>query len=160
MTFQELLQGLTTAGGTKAIVSLVLGYLAHWLLPISHFFAAVVFLVIADFITGVWAAVRKGRRISSYGFRRTIVKLLMYMLAILCGFVMQAIFLPNLALVYWMAMFIAVTEFLSNLENIEKITGIRLSLVIRMIIVSRIPLLSSAVKKSKLDDDDAAGSDS
>jgi predicted membrane-bound spermidine synthase len=96
--------------------------------PIHGLMLAVGFLIVFDTITGVIAAYRSGQEIRSSGFSRVIVKLFVYQGLIMSGFLMETLILPELGLpiVKLLAGVIGLTEFKSLIENIEKITGVDL----------------------------------
>ena len=130
MTFLELITALGNAKSLQTAFAVVLAFLAAHLMPVAHFIAGAFFFLFADFISGVWAARKKGHKITSQGFRKTITKFVFYSLAIICSVVLQDMFtkemFPNLDIVYWMAGFICLTEFKSIIENIGVITEINL----------------------------------
>lgn len=126
MSFIELLGALWKAETLKAGFALLLTYLVGHTLPVSHFVAAMFMLVLSDWVTGVWAAAKRNEKITSKGFRNTTQKLVFYMLAILLGLIIETTFFPDIKLVYYVAGFICITEFKSNIENIGTITGINI----------------------------------
>ena len=99
--------------------------------PIQASMTAVCALVLCDLVTGVWAAVKRGEKFTSWGLRKTASKILAYELAIVLAYVMESAFLPSLPVVKGIAGFIAATEFKSNLENLSRITGLDLWQAVR-----------------------------
>ncbi len=98
-----------------------------WLftLPIHDNLVAIVALVSIDFIVGIWAAKKRGEKITSYGFRRTITqKLLPFWVAILSAHVVEQDFMSGIPLVQVTAGFIAVSELKSVMERLSEITGL------------------------------------
>lgn len=84
-------------------------------------------LIFSDTITGILAAHKRGEKITSQGFSRTISKLFVYNLAIVLGFLMEKfVLLEVVPVVKAIVLVIGVTEFKSFLENFESITGINL----------------------------------
>lgn len=84
-------------------------------------------LIVSDTITGILAAHKRGEKITSQGFSRTIYKLFIYNLAIVLGFLMEKfVLLEVVPVVKAIVLVIGVTEFKSFLENFESITGINL----------------------------------
>lgn len=84
-------------------------------------------LIFSDTITGILAAHKRGEKITSQGFSRTISKLFFYNLAIVLGFLMEKfVLLEVVPVVKAIVLVIGVTEFKSFLENFESITGINL----------------------------------
>lgn len=130
MTFLELIAALSNAKTIQAAFAVVLAFLAAHLMPVAHFIAGAFFFLLVDFVSGVWAAKKKGNKITSQGFRKTITKFVFYSLAIICSVVLQDMFtkemFPKLDLVYWIAGFICLTEFKSIIENIGVITEINI----------------------------------
>jgi phage-related holin len=104
----------------------ITGWAASFLVPTGPFLGIVIFLVFSDFVTGVRAAVKRGERLSSKGFRRTVEKILLYFIAILASEGMHRVFMPGVPITYMTALAIAVTEFKSNIENIETVTGVQI----------------------------------
>lgn len=98
------------------------------LLPVGHFMMMTMLLVVADFITGITAARHRGEALRSKGFRRTVLKTVLYCLAILLSHGMDMVFFQpkNLSfdLVWIVAGLIGLAEFKSNLENIAVVTGV------------------------------------
>jgi phage-related holin len=102
------------------------GWAVSFLMPISHFIGLAIALTIADFITGVWAAKKRGDKITSTGYRRTISKTTLYLLAVVLAHAVEKVFFSTHAAIpvtYIVACFLCLTEFKSALENIGDITG-------------------------------------
>lgn len=106
------------------IATAVGGVIAAHLAPVGPFIAIVLCLVIVDLITGIRAAVKRGEMIRSIGLRRSIEKLVLYFFAILLAEGMRNVFMPAIPITYVVALAIASTEFKSNIENIEEVTGV------------------------------------
>ena len=106
----------------KAVV-----WIAVLLLPIHASMEAVGALVAADLLTGIWAAHKRGEKLTSWGLRKTVSKVLAYELAIVLAYVMEANFLAFLPVVKTIAGYIAAVEFKSATENLSKITGLDLT---------------------------------
>jgi phage-related holin len=94
------------------------------LLPIRDAVIAVSLLVIADFITGIWASIKEKKQITSYGFRRTIAKTLAYQGTIVVSFLIEQYMLEGVPVVKVITTLIALTEGKSFFENIHRITGL------------------------------------
>lgn len=106
------------------IIAAIAGWGAAFIAPLWGFLIITAVLVIADFITGIAAAIYRKERISSRGMRNTVVKIVLYFIAILLSEGMVVVFnIPAHILTYSVAFVIAVTEFRSNIENIESATG-------------------------------------
>lgn len=96
--------------------------------PIQPLMAAVAFLIVADTITGIIAAYKRGEEIRSSGLSRAVVKLFVYQVVIVTGFLMEQYIVPDLGvpIVKLLAGVIGVVEFKSLLENVEGVTGLDL----------------------------------
>lgn len=94
------------------------------LMPIKAILLIVGFLIFADLFTGIAAALKRGEKINSAGFRRTIVKLFLYQTAILTGFLIETYLLGELIPITKMVGgIIGCTEGLSIFENINEASG-------------------------------------
>lgn len=91
--------------------------------PVKSIMIAALFLIIMDFITGIWAALKLKEEITSFKMRRTIVKCVVYQLAIIVAFVMETFLLNDIPLAKVIGALIAITEGKSFFENVRKITG-------------------------------------
>lgn len=93
---------------------------------------AIIVLVAVDLLVGVWASAKEGKKITSFGLRRTVTqKIFPYQTAVLCAHLLEVQFLPMLPLMKALAGFIAVTESKSIFENLGRITGLDFWTVIR-----------------------------
>jgi phage-related holin len=96
--------------------------------PIGWWLVACAFFVIADFITGCWAARRKGEMWTSNKFRNSISKCGAYMFVIICAKIFEGILPAYLDQTEITRLFVAIivgVEFYSVLENFYKATGNR-----------------------------------
>jgi phage-related holin len=100
------------------------GWLLIVTLPVRPAIVAVSVLAIADFITGVWAAIKEKKPITSHGFRRTLAKMIAYQSAILVAFVLETYLLDGLPVVKVITAMVGITEGKSFFENMFRITGI------------------------------------
>ena len=92
--------------------------------PIKAMLLVTGFLIIADLISGVLAAKKRGETITSAGYRRTIVKFLVYNLAIITGFLLETYMISSLfPVVKIISSVIGLTESLSIFENLNTISG-------------------------------------
>ncbi len=94
------------------------------LLPIRPVMIAVSILVIADFVTGIWAAKKEKQRITSNALRRSVAKTLAYQSTVIVAFIIEKYLLDGMPVVKVVAGLIAITEGKSFFENIHRITGI------------------------------------
>lgn len=103
--------------------------------PIQPLLLAVGFLIAADTLTGIMAAHKRGEKITSSGFSRSIAKLFIYQTVIVTGFLMEKYLIADLGLpvVKLLAGVIGVTEFVSLLENAESITGLNFSKIKKLL---------------------------
>ncbi len=92
--------------------------------PIKAMILTMLVLVIADLITGVWAAYKTGQPITSAKMRTTVSKLLIYLVAICVGFLVEVYLIDALLPVSKLiAGAIGMVELTSLLENANKILG-------------------------------------
>jgi holin family protein len=92
--------------------------------PIHTVMIAVGVLIFADLLTGMLAAIKKGEKLSSAAMRRTISKMLVYQLTVICGFLLETYLIDGLIPVAKIvAGVIGMVEFKSVLENVNVITG-------------------------------------
>jgi phage-related holin len=101
-----------------------------FLLPIWGFIALAIFLTICDAVSGMLAAKKRGEKITSRGFYRTLEKFAVYLLSIAAAAGLKTVFMsgsgvvPNIPLVEVVAGSICFNEFLSFRENVQTLTGI------------------------------------
>lgn len=92
--------------------------------PAKQLFAATIILILADLITGIWAAYKLGAPISSAAIRRTVSKLFIYNIAIGAGFLVQHYLMTDaLPVSNIVSSAIGLTELKSIIENADKING-------------------------------------
>jgi hypothetical protein len=101
-----------------------LAWFMVFILPIRPALIAAAALVFADLISGVWASLKEGNKLTSSGLRRSVIKLLSYMSAIVMGFVIENYLLDGMPVVKTITGLIGVTEGKSFFENLRRITGI------------------------------------
>ena len=97
--------------------------IAVFIAPIQAILISVSVLIIADTITGIWAALVKGDKFSSNKFFSSISKLIMYTTLILVSHMVE---LHLVSVVPWVQIsvyFIIFYEFSSFLENVGIIVG-------------------------------------
>lgn len=120
----------------KALETLLLACIAVFA-PIKAAILTVVVLVIADLITGMLAAKKRGEKITSAGIKRTVGKVLLYETALCLGFIVQQYLtgdiLPASKLV---SAIIGLAELKSVLENLDSLSGTSLYKVLLSRIVS------------------------
>ena len=96
--------------------------------PIQPLLVTVGFLIAADTITGVIAAYRRGEEIRSSGFSRAVVKLFVYQVVLMSGFLLETYLMSEVGIpiTKLIAGLVGVVEMKSLIENTESITGIDL----------------------------------
>jgi hypothetical protein len=106
------------------VLSKVLAGLVLMLAPIHPVIISVGILIFADVVFGVWAAIKKGERISSKRLGHTIGKLFVYQGMIITGFFVETYLIGgSVPIVKMCAGFIGMVEFKSLLENASAILG-------------------------------------
>lgn len=94
--------------------------------PIKATLITVMVLSMVDLIAGIKASKRRRgkRRITSAGLKRTVIKVLVYELVIVLGFLVEQYMTGDLVpVVKVLAGYIGLTELISVMENIELATG-------------------------------------
>jgi hypothetical protein len=92
--------------------------------PAKAVLGTVLALVIADLITGIIASKRAGAPITSSGIKKTVLKLLVYEVAVLAAFlVQQNLTGDDLPVMHWLGSLIGLTELKSVLENLDLASG-------------------------------------
>jgi len=92
--------------------------------PIQSVLFACGALIVADMVTGIIAAKKRGEKITSAQMRRSVSKLIVYQIAIISGFILEKYMLQDLVPVSKIvAGVIGMVEFTSILENGSAIAG-------------------------------------
>lgn len=118
----------------KQILSNLVVAVMAVLAPIQSIMIVVAILIGADFITGIMKAYKLKEAITSRALARSIYKMCFYQLAVLSAFLLETYLIPGvLPVTKLVAGVIGLTEFLSILENTQKVTGVDLKGVIAMI---------------------------
>lgn len=106
--------------GAKAL-ALLLVFIA----PIQAVMLATGALILADAMTGIWAAIKEGQNLTSFKFKRTIAKSFAYLGAILVGHIVETHMLSEaVPIVKTITGLIAITEAKSIFENIKRASGV------------------------------------
>jgi len=100
------------------------------LAPIHVLMISVGFLIAADLVTGVAAAIKRGDKITSKALSRTIYKCLGYQLAVISGFALEFLVPGGLPIAKLIAAAVGLVEGKSLLENVKAITGVDLTSVL------------------------------
>lgn len=107
----------------KFLQSILVSLLAVFA-PIQAIILVTWFLILADLGSGVLAAKKRGEKITSAGFRRTLSKILVYNLAVISGFLVETYMMANLfPISKLIAGVVALVELKSILENLNSING-------------------------------------
>lgn len=94
------------------------------LAPAKALLISIIFLVLADLATGIWAAINRKERIESAAMRRTVTKLAVYLVAVISGFLVEQYMLESLLPISKIvASVIGLVELKSILENADSILG-------------------------------------
>lgn len=92
--------------------------------PIKAVLITALVLVIADLLTGVAAAYKRGEMITSAGLKQSIVKAVVYELALILGYIAEHYLIGNaLPATNVVGALIGITELKSCLENLDSIYG-------------------------------------
>lgn len=149
MNFQELIVELAKVHSTKAAAALVGAFLFAQVLPVASLLAVGIFLVVCDWVTGVWSAIKRNEKITSKGLRRTVEKIVMYSLSIIIVLAVEIVFFNSHVLVVGVALYISLVELFSNLENISSITGTNILAVVKDAIMDKFPAMRRLFDKKK-----------
>ena len=102
-------------------------YLSYILIPIF-------FLMLIDLYTGVMKSKKAGNAVTSRGFRKTIEKFNIYMMAVISAHIVTYFFVKSMYLSFVVAGAIAMVELYSVFENVYALTGINLVKVLRQLL--------------------------
>tara|TARA_R110000737_G_scaffold56080_3_gene80123 strand:- start:665 stop:1048 length:384 start_codon:yes stop_codon:yes gene_type:complete len=105
------------------IIKISLSVLAI-LAPIQTAILGVGFLIVADLITGIVAAYKRGEPIRSERLKNTAVKMLVYNLLLTSSFIAETYLTPWIPFTNVALSFLAIIEVKSLGENFQSITGI------------------------------------
>ncbi|WP_234974616.1 phage holin family protein [Tenacibaculum agarivorans] len=110
-------------------------HLIFWLLtmlsPLSGVLTTIMFLIVVDFITGTYAALKSGTMIRSEKIANTISKFFIYNLVIVSAYFIEKHIVNEVPFLKIIAGFIAITEIKSILENYNSIYGVNIFKVLR-----------------------------
>lgn len=116
---------------TQKLTALIVS-IAMVFMPIKATLITVMVLTVADLISGIMASRKEGKKITSSGLKRTIIKTTVYELVVMLGFLTEQFMTGDaLPIVKILAGFIGLTELKSVLENVERISGMP---IIKMLI--------------------------
>lgn len=101
-------------------------------MPIKATLITVMVLTVVDLISGIMASRKEGKKITSSGLKRTIIKTTVYELVIMLGFLTEQYMTGDaVPVVKILAGFIGLTELKSVMENIERVSGMS---IVKMLI--------------------------
>lgn len=104
----------------KAIMISLLSIFA----PIQSVLLTTLVLIVSDLITGVISAIKRKEAITSSGFKRSVIKILIYELAIIFAFITEQYLTgPAVPIIKIVAGFVGLTELTSIIENLNEISG-------------------------------------
>lgn len=116
----------------------MLAFLGMFFLEISSALFAVGFLIVVDTFTGLWAASKKKKKITSKRFSAGVIpKLILYPLIIILAKVLEDYLTPDIPFMYASCGFLAVAEFKSFLENWSNIFGYNALTKLRAFLLKR-----------------------
>jgi uncharacterized membrane protein len=116
-------------GYEKIAYAICCGWIASFFIPIKGFLIFTIFVVFVDMGTGILAAKKEQQKINSRGLYRTMEKIVVYFCGILIFEGARNTFsLFNIT--YMAAFLIATVELYSISENIKRITGVNLGVLI------------------------------
>ncbi len=117
-------------GWEKITYAICCGWIFSFFVPIKGFLIFTIFVVFADMGTGILAAKKEQQKINSKGLYRTMEKIVVYFCAILIFEGARNTFSLPLNITYMAAFLIATVELYSISENIKRITGVNLGVLI------------------------------
>lgn len=107
----------------KALKLLLISTFAIFL-PVKSILLTVIILVLSDLVLGILAARKRKEKITSKGLKTTVVKLFVYEVAILLGFLAEQYLLGDtLSLIKIISAYIGLVEITSVVENLNAISG-------------------------------------
>jgi phage-related holin len=102
-----------------------------WLLaPIQAALITTIAMVFIDFVTGILVSRKNGIKLTSNGFKRTAVKLMVYLALITLSAIVERFMAPAMPLSHIASGFVGMTELKSVLENLQLLTGVGVSDII------------------------------
>lgn len=91
--------------------------------PIHATLGIVLLLISIDFITGIIAAKRRGEPLTSTGIKRTVLKIFIFEIALMLGFIAEKFIPGSLPFTNLVGGFISLTEMTSIVENMNELSG-------------------------------------
>lgn len=136
-----------------------LGIMMSYIVPVAPFVGLSVLLILCDWYTGVKAARKANKVIHNEGFARSLDKMLVYLMLILCADGIRVVFfegfrdgyvpfMADFPITYIAAFSICIREFKSITENAYVITGVD----VWKVVAERIETMFSLMNKKKSDE--------
>ena len=117
-------------GWEKITYAICCGWIFSFFIPIKGFLLFVIAVTFADMVTGIKAARKEGQKINSRGLYRTSEKIAVYFVGIMIFEGAKNTFSLPVPITYMVAFLIATVELYSISENIKRITGVNLAVLI------------------------------
>ncbi len=117
-------------GYEKIAYAICCGWIFSFFVPIKGFLLFVIAVTFADMVTGIKAARKEGQKINSRGLYRTSEKIAVYFVGIMIFEGAKNTFSLPVPITYMVAFLIATVELYSISENIKRITGVNLAVLI------------------------------
>ena len=114
----------------EALLGGVIGAVLSFIAPIQPFLWLMVGLVMADTITGIIAASRRGENVDNKGIYRLSMKIATYFASIVSCYGVEVVLKIPGHLTYIAVGAIALTELLSILENTKIVTGANIAAIV------------------------------
>ena len=131
---------------TKFIDVLWAGALAMWidlmapfLIPIQWYLIFMIMAIVFDTLTGLIAARKEKKTITSRGIWRTVEKITIAFMVILLSEGFRVIWIPSIPITQGVSAIIAAAELLSVYENYRRITGVDILTKLREKISAKSP---------------------
>lgn len=106
------------------VLTVFLASIISIFLPIKAMAIAALVATLIDLVLGVMAAKKQGIPITSSGLKQTIIKIFVYEIALILGFIIQKYLMQNsIPLTNLISTLIGCTELKSVAENLEIISG-------------------------------------
>lgn len=124
--FIELIKKAFEAPNFKAGAVIIINAFLNFISPSADAMVGIFLLLLFDMITGILASRKRGETFEPGKSRKSLIKLICYLSAILGTLLYQKIYLSDLTyrLDFAIASLVAVTELGSSYRNIKEITGI------------------------------------
>lgn len=126
-----------------------------FLAPNKGLFIAVGVLIIIDFFTGIYAAIKQKEAITSKKMGNSINKIIFYNVAIITAALLESVIGDFIPIIKCVAGFLAIRESYSILENVNLITGANLLPYLKRIISKKLEAFDESDIYNRVEDKDA-----